>query len=393
MRAEAVTAEAVTAETSDREARAALSFLADPGDLALGRLLRSLSPAQVLAAVSAGDAECAELAAGHRAVPGLGRAVRRWRARLGLIPPTAQLAAWQNAGMRLICPGDPEWPTQLDDLGDGRPILLWLRGSADLRYACLQSASVVGARAATSYGSYVATEMAAALAERGWAVVSGGAYGIDASAHRGALAADGVTVAVLASGLRYEYPKGHHELFAAIAAQGVVVSEWPPDRAPSKPGFLVRNRVIAALSRGTVVVEAALRSGALSTARHARELCRPLMAVPGPVTSTLSAGCHEIIRECGAVCVTGVNDVIELLSPVGEGLAARCHGEAAPHDSLDPVTLQVFEALPARGGRGPAAIAVQAGVDLDTAIMCLGSLAAAGLAERGDRGWRVRKTS
>jgi DNA processing protein len=388
-----VTPPTVTADASDREARAALSFLADPGDLALGRLLRSLSPAQLLAALSAGGAERTDLAAGHHAVPGLGRAVRRWRARLGLVPSAAQVAAWQDAGIRLVCPGEPEWPTQLDDLGDSRPILLWLRGSADLRYACLQSASVVGARAATSYGAYVAAEMAAALAERGWVVVSGGAYGVDASAHRGALAADGVTVAVLASGLRYEYPKGHHELFAAIAAQGVVVSEWPPDRAPSKPGFLVRNRVIAALSRGTVVVEAALRSGALSTARHARELCRPLMAVPGPVTSTLSAGCHEIIREWGAVCVTGALDVIELLSPVGEGLVAPRPGQAAPHDSLDPVTLQVLEALPARGGRGPAAVAVQAGVDLDTAIRCLGSLAATGFAEHGDRGWRVRKTS
>lgn len=125
----------------------------------------------------------------------------------------------------------------------------------------------------------------------------GGAYGIDSCAHLGALGADGVTVAVLASGLGYGYPRGHHELFAAIAGQGVVVSEWPPDRAPTRPGFLVRNRVIAALSCGTVVVEAALRSGALSTARHARDLCRPLMAVPGPVTSDLSAGCHEIIRE------------------------------------------------------------------------------------------------
>ena len=170
---------------------------------------------------------------------------------------------------------------------------------------------MVGARAATGYGEHVATEMAAALAERGWAVVSGGAYGIDSCAHRGALGADGVTVAVLASGLSYGYPKGHHELFAAIAGQGVMVSEWPPDRAPTRPGFLVRNRVIAALSCGTVVVEAALRSGALSTARHARDLCRPLMAVPGPVTSDLSAGCHEIIREWGAVCVTGARDVIE----------------------------------------------------------------------------------
>jgi len=175
---------------------------------------------------------------------------------------------------------------------------------------------------ATGYGEHVATEMAAALAERGWTVISGGAYGIDSAAHCGALGAEGITVAVLASGLGYGYPKGHLELFSAIAGQGILVSEWPPDRAPTRAGFLVRNRVIAALSCGTVVVEAALRSGALSTARHARDLCRPLMAVPGPVTSGQSEGCHEIIREWGAVLVTGARDVIENVSPAGDALGA-----------------------------------------------------------------------
>jgi DNA processing protein len=237
----------------------------------------------------------------------------------------------------------------------------------------------------------VATEMAACIAERGWAVVSGGAYGIDGSAHRGALGADGVTVAVLASGINYGYPKGHDQLFTAIAGQGCLVSEWPPDRGPTRPGFLVRNRAIAALSCGTVVVEAALRSGALSTARHARDLSRPLMAVPGPVTSSQSEGCHEIIREWNAVLVTRAQDVIEHVSPVGQGLGDRRRGPAYPRDSLDPVATAVLEAVPARTGRGPAAIAVAAGVDLDTAIGCLGALAAAGFVERCPAGWRVRK--
>lgn len=151
--------------------------------------------------------------------------------------------------------------------------------------------------------------MAASLAERGTAVISGGAYGIDASAHRGALATGGVTVAVLAGGLEFGYPRGHSDLFRGIAAEGVLVSECPPDSAPTRPGFLVRNRIIAALSHGTVVVEAALRSGALNTARHARELCRQVMAVPGPVTSEFSAGCHELIRDYGAMCVTSAADV------------------------------------------------------------------------------------
>jgi DNA processing protein len=378
---------------TDRErfARIALSFVAEPGDPVLGALLRACGPAEAFAAVCDGRPPESVGTSGGDGIPRLGRAIERWAARLDAVPTESRLAAWERAGIRLLCPGDPEWPTQLDVLSDVRPLVLWLRGSADLRFACLRSVSIVGARAATGYGQHVATEMAAALAERGFCVISGGAFGVDAAAHRGALGADGVTVAVLAGGLSYGYPKGHHELFAAIAGQGVLVSEWPPDRAPTRPGFLVRNRVIAALSCGTVVVEAAVRSGALSTARHARDLCRPLMAVPGPVTSDMSEGCHEIIREWGAVCVTRAQDVIEHVSPVGEGLGTRRRGPAYPRDSLDVESTAVLEAVPARAGAGPAVIAAAAGVDLDTAIRCLGALAAAGFVERCPRGWRIRK--
>ena len=196
---------------------------------------------------------------------------------------------------------------------------------------------------------------------------------------------------MLASGLTFGYPKGHFELFAAISQTGVTVSERPPDHAPSRPGFLVRNRMIAALSRGTVVVEAALRSGALNTARHAAELNRPIMAVPGPVTSAQSAGCHALIRECGAVCVTGAGDVAEMIGPVGEDLALPEFGPAVPAEQLDPVTASVLAVMSGRAGRGPATIATLAGVDLDTAIRCLGLLAAAGYAERCDKGWRTRR--
>ena len=189
--------------------------------------------------------------------------------------------------------------------------------------------SVVGSRAATGYGAHVAGEIAADLAERGWAIVSGGAYGIDAAAHRGALATEGITIAVLACGVDYPYPAGHAELFADIAAQrpgDQRVAAGPPSR-PVR--FLVRNRVIAALSCGTVIVEAGERSGALNTARHAAELGKPLMAVPGPVTSAQSAGCHRIIREWGASCVTRAADIIEMLSPLSATDAqapARCRG-------------------------------------------------------------------
>ncbi len=214
---------------------------------------------------------------------------------------------------------------------------------------------------------------------------------MDACAHRGALAVGGTTVGVLASGLGFGYPKGNESLFEVIAETGVMVSECPPDRAPTRPGFLVRNRVIAALSRGTVVIEAARRSGALNTARHARELNRTVMAVPGPITSEQSAGCHDLIIKAYAACVTSAADVIELIAPLGEGDAPSAHGPAVAADALDPVTASVLRAVARRSGRGPATVATLAGVDLDTAIRCLGLLAAAGHVERCEQGWRLRK--
>jgi DNA processing protein len=380
-----------SAEDGGRRARVALSFLAQPGDPVMGRALRTRSAAELLALVAGADASGEAVLVGQPEDDGLSRALPRWRDRLSEVPSTARLAAWQQSGLRVIVPGDAEWPTQMDDLGDARPLLLWARGTADLRFACLNSVAMVGSRAASGYGNHVALEMAATLAEHGVTVVSGGAFGIDASSHRGALAGDGSTVAVLAGGLEFGYPRGHAELFLAIARDGVLVSECPPARGPTRPGFLVRNRIIAALSRGTVVVEAALRSGALNTARHARELCRPVMAVPGPVTSEQSAGCHELIRDYGAMCVTCANDVLDHIGgPGGTGGSLRL-GPAVPRDTLDPAALAVLEELPMRGGRGPASVAVRAGVDLDTALRCLGLLAASGFAERCEHGWRAKK--
>jgi DNA processing protein len=331
-------------------------------------------------------------------------------------------------------------------LGVARPYALWLRGEADLRYCCLQSVSIVGARAASAYGQHVGTELAAALAARGWTVVSGAAYGVDACAHQGALAADGVTIAVLACGVDHAYPPGHYDLLASIAAQGVLVSEWPPGRTPNRLRFLTRNRVIGALTRGTVVVEAGLRSGALNTARHARDLHRPVMAVPGPVTSEVSAGCHKMIREWGAVCVTSAHDVLELLAPLGETSAygpapdgasgyptgsgnpagtigqlpligspgadrplpparslvtARPAVRAAwsrpgtepllPPGELGATSRAVLDAIPARGA-GPAVIAVRAGRSVDAVVSSLGLLAAGGYVERCSHGWRLRRS-
>jgi DNA processing protein len=409
----------------ERLARAALTYLAEPGDPALGALLAICEPAELLAAIQADTlpeiSEVSKITRASRAA--LGLALGRWRVRLPKLPADGGIAYARRDGIRVICPGDAEWPGALDQLGQARPYALWLRGSADLRFACSRSVSVVGSRAATSYGGHVAGELSADLGERGWAVVSGGAYGIDAAAHRGALAAEGVTIAILACGVDYPYPAGHADLFAAIAAQGLLASEWPPGCRPARTRFLIRNRVIAALACGTVIVEAGERSGALNTARHAADLGKPLMAVPGPVTSAQSAGCHRIIREWGATCVTRAAEIIELLSPLsvpdalapgggaepdawprGPGLPSRDggalfhdggalfrDGDAPSRDDLDADSARVLDALPTRGGAGTSTIAVEAGVDLDTVLRCLGELAGLGFIERCDRGWRLRK--
>jgi DNA processing protein len=396
-------------------ARAALTYLAEPADRWLSELLRLRGAAGALDAIRL-----------DRLPDGAGRAMNRamerWRVRLDELPTPDDVIGFRRSGIRLVCPGDPEWPGQLADLGDEQPYALWLRGNADLRFSCLRSVAIVGSRAASAYGSYVAAEFAASVAVRGWAVVSGGAYGVDASAHRGALGADGVTVAVLACGVDVAYPTAHTELLDAVAAQGVIVSEWPPGRTVSRLRFLIRNRVIAALATGTLVVEAGERSGALNTARHARDLGRRLMAVPGPVTSDISVGSHQIIRDWQGMLVTSAADVVEHLSPVGApqallptaDLAQSVPGEAladsAPsgrgrprpasrprarpaldRDELDLESAQVLDAMPGRGGMPTARIAQRAGLAPGTVIGCLGGLASAGFIERCEDGWRLRR--
>jgi len=388
--------------TDEAYARAALTYLAEPTDRWLGPLIR------VCGATAALDAIRTHGVPPDAGIPrGKGReaikaAIERWRTRLPELPAPEEVTAFRQSGIRLVCPGDPEWPGQLADLGDDQPYALWLRGNADLRFSCLRSVAIVGSRAATAYGSYVAAEFAASVAARGLAVVSGGAFGVDAAAHRGALGADGVTVAVLACGVDMAYPAAHAELFDAIAAQGVLVSEWPPGRSVSRLRFLVRNRVIAALAAGTLVVEAGQRSGAVNTARHARDLSRVLMAVPGPVTSDLSAGCHQILREWQGTLVTSATDVIEQLSPIGELPAAepgtvvqsasgRRVPPVFPRDLLDLESARVLDAMPRRGGMGTVRVAQRAGLAPATTATLLGKLATGGFVERCDDGWRLRR--
>jgi DNA processing protein len=248
----------------------------------------------------------------------LARALPRWAPRLADLDPRAALDDLDARGGVLLVPGTPAWPRGLDDLGPSAPLCLWLRGDPDLAGAAVRSVAVVGARAATAYGERVAGDLGAGLAERGVTVVSGGAFGIDVAAHRGALAVGGRTVALLAGGIDRPSPAGNLAVLERIVDDGgALVAESPPGTPPSRARFLQRNRVIAALTGATVVVEAAWRSGALSTAARAGELLRPVGAVPGPVTSMASVGCHRLLRDGAAVCVTDAAQVVELLDPAG----------------------------------------------------------------------------
>lgn len=259
---------------------------------------------------------------------------------------------------------------------------------------------MVGARAATAYGEHVAADLGSGLADRGVTVVSGGAFGIDVAAHRGALAADGVTVALLAGGIDRPSPAGNLDLLERLAdGGGALVAECPPGTVPSRSRFLQRNRLIAAVAGATVVVEAAWRSGALSTAARAGELLRPLGAVPGPVTSMASAGCHRLLRDGAAVCVTDAGEVVELLDPP-DGAPGPADGSATdrtagrgrrpdgdPTDRADSLASRVLDALPARRGIAVETVARRAGLSEREVGAELGLLELAGAVRRVDGRW------
>ncbi len=371
------------ADEAERLARVTLSRLAEPGDRALTRLVTRHGATAVLEGLRSEALK-------HDKAP-------RWRIRLDAARPGDDLAAMSRLGCRFVCPGDREWPRPLDALADraelngqgGVPLGLWVRGSLDIGAATARSAAIVGSRAATSYGEYVAAEFAAGLVGHGFSIVSGAAYGIDGAAHRGCLAAGGTTVAVLANGLDFDYPSGHRALLERIADEGVVVSELPPGVRPSKTRFLARNRIIAGLAAGSVVVEAALRSGAVNTISWTEQLGRPALGVPGPITSPASAGVHQLIRQHKALFAADVGDVVEVLSPAGIGLVAHRSGEVRATDSLPEAATLVLESLPVVRPSGVATIANSAGLTVEEALSQLGSLLLGGFAERSGNGWRL----
>lgn len=303
----------------------------------------------------------------------------RWRPRADPRAVADAVASAEHVSARMLLPGDPLWPCAVDDLGAHAPTMLWVRGDAGL-LTVEPRVSVVGARASSGYGELLAGEFAGDLAASGAVIVSGGAYGIDGAAHRAALAVGGATVALLAGGVDRAYPQGHQQLLSAIVASGAVVSEVPCGTAPTKWRFLSRNRLIAALGDATVVVEAGWRSGSLNTAGHAAALGRPLGAVPGPVTSAASAGCHRLLREYDARCVTTAAEIRELWGEAEVG----DRGQAI----TDPEELRLLDAMSSRTRASAPELARRSGLSIDRATAMLGILELDGRVERDAEGWR-----
>jgi DNA processing protein len=317
-------------------------------------------------------------------------ALARWRPRLSSAEVIRSLQQAHRTGTALLLPGDPLWPAGVDDLGQHAPLALWWRGRPDALDDLRHSIALVGARAATGYGEHVAMEAAAGLVDRGLAIVSGAAYGIDGMAHRSALASNGTTIAFLAGGVDRFYPSGHDALLGRIVEAGAVLSELPCGAAPTKWRFLQRNRLIAAASGATVVLEAGWRSGSLNTAGHAAALGRPLGAVPGPVTSPTSAGCHRLLRDYDAICVTNAAEMAELIG-VGVDLELDLTGiEGTPRERTSD-QVRVFDALSVRAPRVPADIARRAGLSTAAVLGALGTLDFEGSVREKATGW-VRVT-
>lgn len=375
---------AAVAGAADVFARVLLSGCGEPGDGLLGHVVGVIGPGAAVQTLCAPDPATALHAAMADAADPLESeaavlAVQRWRPRLDCGRAIRAIRAGAALGVRLLVPGDVAWPTALHDLGPHAPITLWVRGDPAQIRDQRRCIAVVGSRAASGYGEHVTAELVGGLADRGFVVVSGGAYGIDGAAHRAALAGKGGTAALLAGGVNRLYPAGHARLLTEIARTGALVAELRCDESPTKWRFLQRNRLIAALSVAVVVVEAGHRSGALNTAGHAAKLGRPLGAVPGSVLSASSAGCHRLFREYGAECVTNVEDVIELCgfpmtavpvnSPLSEGMA------------------RTLDALIANRSRSIEEIVWRTGLAPAEAIAALGRLAAIGQARDAGSGW------
>ncbi|QSZ53673.1 DNA-processing protein DprA [Paenarthrobacter ureafaciens] len=391
----------LTVQEKERIARAALSRLMEPQDIVGLALVRAVGALDALGIatgeLSAGasvEREITALLAQDGTTPtwtGMATSQRRWAPRVRDLAPERDLATMRRLGGRLVIPGDELWPGQLADLGLQEPLCLWWRGPERPIPSPRRIIAVVGSRDSTSYGASVAGDFAHGLAQRGYSVVSGGAYGIDAHAHRGALsggASDMPTIAVMAGGVDRFYPAGNEDLLRTVTHQGALIAEVPPGSAPTRYRFLQRNRLIAALASVTVVVEARWRSGALNTAHHAESIGRIVATVPGSIHSANSAGCHRLLRDGGAVCVTDVGEVAELSGRSGEWMAADKETPAEPQDGLSLEDLILLDALPLRSASSVDKLATVAGLSPDAVRAGLGRLGLLGLASSERGAWK-----
>jgi DNA processing protein len=386
------------AQLEDRFARASWTGIAEPGDRIAGMLVAALGASTALSvvveqySVARIAARLAEVGEIPTTSDDLGSALERWQPRVKSSVAVTALRQAARYSVRLRVPGDDGWPTGFADLGEHAPIALWVRGNDAALVSLERSIALVGARAATGYGEHVTMEASAGLVDRGFSIVSGAAYGIDGMAHRAALASSGQTIAFLAGGVDRFYPSGHDALLTRIAESGVVLSELPCGSPPTKWRFLQRNRLIAAASLATVVLEAGWRSGSLNTAGHASSLGRPLGAMPGPVTSAASAGCHRLIRDFTAVLVTNAEEMAELVPFPAGGLQSPDHagtgGGGSSRGSSDQT--RVLDALSRRSARTASEIAERAGLSISSVQSILGVLELESSVAERERGW-VRK--
>jgi DNA processing protein len=389
--------------SEDVLARVVWSVLAEPGDAVAGELIAALGPDESLALVRRAAVDgaselleqvgtVASFADGpDRVHAALESAIERWRPRLGGADDraVAAMASGAAVGARLLVPGTPGWPSGLDDLGPHAPFVLWSRSELDEPIAaagCRGALAIVGCRANTVAGAEATAEIASAAADDGIEIVSGGAYGIDAVAHRVAVAAGTPTTAVLAGGVDQFYPAGNHDLLRNVLGRGRVLSESPPGTRPTRWRFLHRNRLIAALSDATVVVEAAARSGALNTAHHALHLGRPLFAVPGAFASSASVGCHRLIADGSAQIVVHPRDPVEAASAVAVHLGPPAAAGVVHGTRSDPHVTRALDALERRP-LPVEEIARRSGLSVDDAADALALAQLEGLVAAQAEGW------
>ena len=330
------------------------------------------------------------IAAWHRLVDGDLPRGDTARARVPDVDVDAELDRVARTRGRVVIPGDADWPAAFDHPMIA-PHLVHVIGGGCLADLAQRSVAIVGSRASTGYGEAIARELGAGVAGRGWSVVSGAAFGIDAAAHQGALTVGGPAIAVLPCGPDRVYPQAHQRLVDAVAESGVVITELATGTVAMRHRFLARNRLIAALGRACVVVEAGLRSGSLNTAGWADALHRPIGAVPGPVTQMSSAGCHEWIRRHQATLVTDTAEVLALAAPVGEAPdeVVELLGASRPPDAMSADQRRVHDLLSVSRGRDVAGLATELVVPVEDVLAQLGMMQLEGWAVQDDEGrWR-----